>query len=86
MLAALRRLVPPSAQLFELAALLAMSEGRLDASRAELDAGLANNPAEATLYRRRAQLRHRLGDPTGAAQDACWIRRTHPAKRCSAHF
>lgn len=70
MLAALRRLVPPSGPLFELSALLAMREGRLDAALAELDAGLADNPAEATLYRRRAQLRRRLGDPAGAARDA----------------
>jgi len=70
MLAALRRLEPPSARLFELAALLAMREDRLDAALAELDAGLAENPSEATLYRRRAQLRHRLGDLAGAARDA----------------
>ncbi len=70
MLAALRRLVPSSPRLSDLAALLAMREGRLDAALAELDAGLAASPSEATLYRRRAQLRHRLGDPTGAARDA----------------
>ena len=70
MLAALRRLEPPSARLFELAARLAMRENRLDAALAELDAGLAENPSEATLYRRRAQLRHRLGDLAGAARDA----------------
>jgi predicted TPR repeat methyltransferase len=70
MLAALRRLEPPSPRQFELAALLAMREDRLAAALAELDAGLADNPAEATLYRRRAQLRHRLGDPSGAARDA----------------
>lgn len=70
MLAALRRLEPPSARVFDLAALLAMGDGRLDAALAELDAGLADNPSEAILYRRRAQLRHRLGDPAGAARDA----------------
>jgi len=71
LLAALRRLMPPSsARLFELSALLAMREGKLDAALAELDAGLADNPTEAALYRRRAQLRHRLGDPSGAARDA----------------
>jgi predicted Zn-dependent protease len=70
MLAALRRLVPPSARLSELAALLAMREGKLDAALAELEAGLSDNPTDGTLYRRRAELKHRAGDPIGAARDA----------------
>jgi predicted TPR repeat methyltransferase len=70
LLAALRRLVPSSPRLCDLAALLAMREGRSDAALAELDAGLAATPSDASLYRRRAQIRHQLGDPTSAVRDA----------------
>jgi predicted TPR repeat methyltransferase len=70
MLAGLQRLGPPSPRLSELAALLAMREGRLDDAQAELDAGLTAHPSHAALHRRRAEVRHRTGDLAGAALDA----------------
>ncbi len=70
MLAALRRLTPPSARLAELAALLAMREGRLGDARGELDAAISEHPGQAVLHRCRAELRHRIGDLPGAALDA----------------
>ena len=70
MLAALRRLTPPSARLAELAAMLAMREGRLGDARGELDAAISEHPGQAALHRCRAELRHRIGDLPGAALDA----------------
>ncbi|HEY6433741.1 MAG TPA: tetratricopeptide repeat protein [Acetobacteraceae bacterium] len=70
MLAALQRLGPPSPRLAELAALLAMREGRLDDAHAALDTALTAHPGHAALHRRRAEVRHRTGDLAGAALDA----------------
>ncbi len=70
LLAALRRLSPPSAELAELSALLALRDGRLDAACDELDAAVATAPEHARLRRCRADLRRRKGDLIGAAQDA----------------
>ncbi|MGH7155136.1 MAG: tetratricopeptide repeat protein, partial [Acetobacteraceae bacterium] len=70
MLAALRRLTPPSPRLAELGALLALSEGRLGDALAELDVAIAEHPDHAGLRRCRADIRHRAGDISGASHDA----------------
>lgn len=70
MLAALRRLTPPSPLLAELGALLALHEGRLGDARVELDVAIAAHPDHAGLRRCRADIRHRAGDISGASHDA----------------
>lgn len=70
LLAALRRLTPPSPRLAELAALLALHEGRFDVAQQELDTAVAAAPDHARLRICRADLRRQLGDRAGAAEDA----------------
>jgi predicted TPR repeat methyltransferase len=70
LLAAARRLAPPSPHLAELAVLLALREGRLDLAQTELDAALARTPDHAGLRKRRADVRNQMGDKEGAAADA----------------
>ena len=70
LLAALRKMAPPSARLAQLAAMLAMREGRAEDARQELDQAIIREPGHAGLRQARAQLRAELGDATGAAQDA----------------
>jgi predicted TPR repeat methyltransferase len=70
LLAALRRIAPPSPLLPLLAATLAMREGRLDLAGSELDAAIAATPDHAELRKCRAELRQQLGDKAGAAADA----------------
>jgi predicted TPR repeat methyltransferase len=70
LLAALRRMGPPSAQLTELSARLAMRENRPADALNELDQAIAIEPEQPRLRIVRAQLRVDLGDLPGAAQDA----------------
>lgn len=70
LLAAARRLAPPSSRHAELAARLAMREGRLDEGRQKLDDAIAEAPEHAGLRKLRAELRRSLGDCLGAASDA----------------
>lgn len=70
LLAAVRRRSPPSSQLAELAARLAMREGRADLALLEMDEAVAREPHDAALHKRRADVRVRLGDREGAARDA----------------
>ncbi len=70
LLAAARRLGPPTPRLAELSALLALHEGRLDVALAELDAAVAADPAHAGLRKCRADLRRQTGDRDGAMADA----------------
>jgi len=70
LLAAVRRLAPPSPRLAELAALLALHEGRFDVARQELDTAVAAAPDHARLRICRADLRRQMGDGAGAAEDA----------------
>lgn len=70
LLAAARRMAPPSAQLVELSARLAMRENRPEDASAELDQAILAEPDHAGLRVARAQLRFELGDLIGATQDA----------------
>jgi predicted TPR repeat methyltransferase len=70
LLAAARRMAPPSSRHAELAAKLAMREGRLDVAQQELDYAIAEAPEHAGLRKLRAELRRSLGDCLGAASDA----------------
>lgn len=70
LLSALRRLAPGAPFVSEVAARLAIFQGDLQAAQIELDAALSSYPDDAALRRCRADLRHRLGDLIGAAQDA----------------
>ncbi len=70
LVAALRRTSPGHACVSELAARLAIMQGDTRTAQTELDHGLSLNPLEPALLRSRADLRRRLGDVVGAAQDA----------------
>lgn len=70
LLAALRRLVPPSPALAQMAARLAMDEGRMELAQDELDRAIALDPAHGGLLRYRAELRRMAGDLSGALHDA----------------
>jgi predicted TPR repeat methyltransferase len=70
LLAAARSLAPPSSGLSELAARLALSDGRLDSAEAELDRALDGDPDHSGLRKCRAELRRLFGDVEGAARDA----------------
>jgi predicted TPR repeat methyltransferase len=70
LLAAARRLSPPSPGLAILAARLAVSEGALDQAQAELDRGVTAWPLDAGLRKCRADVRCKTGDIEGAARDA----------------
>lgn len=70
LLGALRRTAPPSPALHDLAARLLLREGRLSEALAELDAGLALDPAAVELLLGRADARMQARDILGAAADA----------------
>jgi predicted TPR repeat methyltransferase/thioredoxin-like negative regulator of GroEL len=70
LLAAARRLAPPSAGLAQLTARLAFQDGAFEQASLDLDAALMNAPENAELRKIRAELRQRLGDVEGAARDA----------------
>jgi predicted TPR repeat methyltransferase len=70
LLAAVRRLAPPSPQLADLAAQLALREGRPDAALRELDEAIARDPDQASLRKSRAAVRIQMDDRSGAAADA----------------
>jgi predicted TPR repeat methyltransferase len=70
LLAAARRLSPPSPELTILGARLAVSEGVPELATAELDAGIAIWPSHAGLHKARATARGETGDIEGAARDA----------------
>ncbi|HXT82169.1 MAG TPA: methyltransferase domain-containing protein [Acetobacteraceae bacterium] len=70
LLAAARRLSPPSARLSHLAARLALREGALDEATAELNEAVTLDPLHAGLRICRADLRERCGDLDGATRDA----------------
>ncbi len=70
LLAAVRRLVPPSPTIAELAARLAVSEGSLAQALRELDTAVAQFPENASLHKHRADLRLQSDDATGALADA----------------
>ncbi len=70
LLAAVRRMTPPSPDLSCLSVRLAMREGRTLEALEELDAAVAGSPSEPTLHALRAELRLQMDDPAGAATDA----------------
>jgi predicted TPR repeat methyltransferase len=70
LLAAARRLAPPSPEFTALSARLAISDGAWGHARAELDSGIAAAPSHAGLRQCRADMRSRTGDFEGAARDA----------------
>lgn len=70
LLSAVRRLAPPSPELAELAARVALGEGRPELALEELDAGVTATSDHAGLRKSRADLRNRLGDLQGALADA----------------
>ncbi|HEY7581141.1 MAG TPA: methyltransferase domain-containing protein [Acetobacteraceae bacterium] len=70
LLASVRRLVPPSPNIAELAARLAVSEANLPQALHELDEGIARFPDHAGLRKRRADIRLQSDDAAGALADA----------------
>jgi predicted TPR repeat methyltransferase len=70
LLAAVRRLTPPSPDLAELAARLALCEGRADLALGELDEAITRTPEHAGLRKCRANVRMQMDDREGAAADA----------------
>lgn len=70
LLSAVRRLAAPSPKLAELAARLAMHEGRFDLAQTELDEAVAQAPEHVGLRKCRADLRMQMDDKEGAAADA----------------
>jgi predicted TPR repeat methyltransferase len=70
LLSAVRRLVPPSPDIAELAARVAMGEGRLQQALAELDDAVTRYPDHASLRKCRAELRLQTEDREGALADA----------------
>lgn len=70
LLAAVRRMAPPSAEIAHLSARLAMCDGRLAEATDELDGAIALEPGDAALRKLRAELRLRCEDLPGAATDA----------------
>lgn len=79
LLAALHHLVPDDPAIDELTARLAIQRGDVIRATEILHAALANHPDNAALLRCRADLRHRQGDLTGAAQDAAQAVLADPA-------
>ncbi len=68
--AAVRSLMRPSSDLSVLAARLALSDGVLDDTEAEIDSAIAADPEHPGLRMCRAELRRRSGDLEGATRDA----------------
>lgn len=69
-LAAVRRLAPPSPYIAELGARVALGEGCIGQALAELDAAITQSPQHARLRKCRADVRLRVGDRQGALADA----------------
>ena len=70
LLAAVRRLAPPSPKLAELAAHLDMRDGHPDLALNKLDEAVIQNPDHASLRKCRAAVRMQMDDREGAAEDA----------------
>jgi predicted TPR repeat methyltransferase len=70
LLAAVRRLGPPSPRLRELSARLSMREGRFDLALDELDEAVRQSPDHADLRKCRAELHLQMDDSESAAADA----------------
>jgi predicted TPR repeat methyltransferase len=70
LMAALRRLAPPSPELHDMEARLLLREGRIPEALAELDAGLAMDGGAVELLISRADARMQAQDVLGAAADA----------------
>src|SRR4051794_18104683 len=70
LLAAVRRLAPSSPELAQLAARIAIDEGRPERALVELDAAVAQAPENGDLRKFRADLRARMDDHLGALADA----------------
>jgi len=70
MLAAIRKLDGESAAASEIDARICIGENRIDDARASLDEAIDRAPESASLYMLRADVRARLDDLPGAAQDA----------------
>ncbi len=70
LLAAVRRMAPPSPEVTCLSVRLAMRDGRPLDALAELDAAVAASPLHPALRVLRAELRLHTDDPPGAAADA----------------
>ena len=70
LLAALRRLTPPSAALCHLAGRIALKDGAVQEAGIEFDHGLNLEPENTGMRLARAELRQRLGDLDGATRDA----------------
>src|SRR5271166_940459 len=70
LLAAVRRLAPNAGRLAELSARLAMGEGRLGDAEAMLDQAVACSPDDPVIRKWRAELRMKLENLPGAAEDA----------------
>ena len=70
LLAAARRLSPASPRHAELAARIAMREGRFDEAQQELDTAIAAAPSNPDLRKLRAEVRRKRDDCAGAAEDA----------------
>jgi predicted TPR repeat methyltransferase len=70
LLAAIRRMAPPSPDLTCLSVRIAMRDGRPHEAVEELDAGVAATPTEPGMRALRAELRLQMDDPAGAAVDA----------------
>jgi predicted TPR repeat methyltransferase len=70
LLAAVRRLAPPSPKLAELGAHLLLRDGHPDLALQELDVAVVRNPDHASLRKCRAAVRMQMDDREGAAEDA----------------
>lgn len=84
LIAALRRLVPPSPHIATLASRAALAEGRVAEALAELDTALAQFPDQSSLYKCRADARLRSGQTQAAlmdSADAVLLAPTDPAAK-----
>ncbi len=79
LLAAIRKVAPPSARIAGLSARLAMREERMHDAVGDLDAALSLSPGDAGLHKLRAEARAQTGDPEGAASDAAEAVHLDPA-------
>ena len=70
LMSAVRRLAPPSPQIAELAARVALAEGALDLALGELNTAVAQFPGDVSLRKCRADTLLRKGDPQAALADA----------------
>ena len=84
LLSAVQRLMPPCPEIAELAARVALCDGRLEQALEELDTAVAQFPEHAGLRKWRADVRLRTDDNTGALADAAEaviLDRTDPASK-----